>query len=101
MSPASLSRDVTLLKLFHPMQKSTGSTTSLLVPTAAVVRPLDAPIKPTGGLAILRGNLAPEGCVVKLAGHERRRHTGPARVFECEEEAMAAASDRPPPTFLV
>ena len=54
-----------------------------------VVRPLDDPIAPTGGLAILRGNLAPEGCVVKLAGHERREHTGPARVFESEEEAMA------------
>jgi dihydroxy-acid dehydratase len=55
-----------------------------------VVRPLEDPIKPTGGLAILRGNLAPEGCVVKLAGHERLKQTGPARVFESEEEAMAA-----------
>jgi len=59
-----------------------------------VVRPLDDPIKATGGLAILRGNLAPEGCVVKLAGHERRRHTGPARVFESEEDAMAAVRAR-------
>jgi dihydroxy-acid dehydratase len=59
-----------------------------------VVRPLSDPIKPTGGLAILRGNLAPEGCVVKLAGHERRRHTGPARVFESEEDAMAAVTRR-------
>jgi dihydroxy-acid dehydratase len=55
-----------------------------------VVRPLEDPIKATGGLAILRGNLAPEGCVVKLSGHERRLHTGPARVFEGEEAAMAA-----------
>jgi dihydroxy-acid dehydratase len=55
-----------------------------------VVRPLSDPIKKTGGLAILRGNLAPEGCVVKLSGHERRRHEGPARVFESEEDAMAA-----------
>jgi dihydroxy-acid dehydratase len=55
-----------------------------------VVRPLEEPLKPTGGFAILRGNLAPDGCVVKLAGHERRSHTGPARVFECEEDAMAA-----------
>jgi dihydroxy-acid dehydratase len=55
-----------------------------------VVRPLDDPIKPTGGFAILRGNLAPDGCVVKLAGHERRTHTGPARVFDGEEAAMAA-----------
>ncbi|MDQ3722583.1 MAG: dihydroxy-acid dehydratase, partial [Actinomycetota bacterium] len=55
-----------------------------------VVRPLSDPIKATGGLAILRGNLAPEGCVVKLSGHERRRHRGPARVFDNEEDAMAA-----------
>jgi dihydroxy-acid dehydratase len=59
-------------------------------PGQQVVRPLDDPIKATGGLAILRGNLAPEGCVVKLSGHERRRHEGPARVFDGEEEAMAA-----------
>jgi dihydroxy-acid dehydratase len=55
-----------------------------------VVRPLDDPLKPTGGFAILHGNLAPDGCVVKLAGHERRNHTGPARVFDGEEAAMAA-----------
>jgi dihydroxy-acid dehydratase len=59
-----------------------------------VVRPLQDPIKTTGGLAILRGNLAPDGCVVKLAGHERRKHTGPARVFESEEDAMAAVTAR-------
>jgi dihydroxy-acid dehydratase len=59
-----------------------------------VVRPLSAPIQATGGLAILRGNLAPEGCVVKLAGHERRTHAGPARVFESEEEAMAAVTGK-------
>jgi dihydroxy-acid dehydratase len=53
-----------------------------------VVRPVSDPIKPSGGLAILRGNLAPEGCVVKLAGHERRYHQGPARVFDGEEAAM-------------
>jgi dihydroxy-acid dehydratase len=57
-----------------------------------VVRPLDDPLAPEGGLAILRGNVAPEGCVVKLAGHERRLHTGPAKVFEREEDAMAAAT---------
>jgi len=55
-----------------------------------VVRSLDEPLKPTGGFAILHGNLAPEGCVVKLAGHERRKHTGPARVFDGEEAAMGA-----------
>ncbi len=55
-----------------------------------VVRPLSDPIKPTGGFAILRGNIAPDGCVVKLSGHERRKHVGPARVFDGEEAAMAA-----------
>ncbi len=55
-----------------------------------VVRPVSDPIKATGGLVILRGNLAPEGCVVKVAGHERLKHTGPARVFEGEEAAMDA-----------
>ncbi|MBV9311161.1 MAG: dihydroxy-acid dehydratase, partial [Solirubrobacterales bacterium] len=58
-----------------------------------VVRELEDPLKATGGLAILHGNLAPEGCVIKLAGHERLEHTGPARVFESEEEAMAAVSE--------
>jgi dihydroxy-acid dehydratase len=61
-------------------------------PGQRVVRPLADPLQPTGGLAILRGNLAPDGCVVKLAGHERRLQTGPARVFESEEDAMAAAT---------
>ncbi len=61
-------------------------------PGQDVVRPLDDPISPTGGLAILRGNLAPEGCVVKLSGYTRRDHRGPARVFESEEEAFAAVS---------
>ncbi len=55
-----------------------------------VVRPFETPVKPTGGLAILRGSLAPEGCVVKLAGHERLFHRGPARVFESEEACFEA-----------
>jgi dihydroxy-acid dehydratase len=55
-----------------------------------VVRPLHDPLKQNGGLAILRGNLAPEGAVVKVAGTERMFHEGPARVFECEEDAFAA-----------
>ncbi len=55
-----------------------------------VVRSLREPLKPTGGFAILRGNISPDGCVVKLAGHERRALTGPARVFDGEEAAMAA-----------
>jgi dihydroxy-acid dehydratase len=61
-------------------------------PGQRVVLPIDAPLKATGGLAILRGNLAPDGCVVKLSGHERRHHRGPARVFEGEEDAMAAVT---------
>ena len=55
-----------------------------------VIRPLDRPMKATGGLAILRGSLAPEGCVVKLSGHDRVEHRGPAKVFESEEDAFAA-----------
>ena len=48
------------------------------------------PIKPTGGLVILKGNLAPEGCVVKVAGHAKLAHHGPAKVFDCEEDAFQA-----------
>jgi len=59
-------------------------------PGQEVVRPLARPLKPTGGLVILRGNLAPEGCVVKVAGHERMIHKGPARVFDREEDAFHA-----------
>jgi dihydroxy-acid dehydratase len=57
-----------------------------------VIRPLDDPISETGGLAILHGNIAPEGCVVKVAGYTRRSHKGPARVFESEEDAFAAVT---------
>src|SRR5207249_307938 len=59
-------------------------------PAQEVVRKLDAPLKPTGGLVILKGNLAPEGCVVKVAGYERMAHKGPARVFDREEDAFQA-----------
>lgn len=59
-------------------------------PGQEVVRPLSSPLKPTGGLVILRGNLAPQGCVVKVAGHERMTHRGPARVFDREEDAFEA-----------
>ena len=58
-------------------------------PGQKVVLPADAPLKAQGGLAILRGNLAPEGSVVKVAGTERRSHTGPARVYEREEDCFA------------
>ncbi len=63
-------------------------------PGQQVVVPIDRPLKATGGLAILHGSLAPDGCVVKLAGHERRLHRGPARVFESEADCYAAVRDR-------
>jgi dihydroxy-acid dehydratase len=59
-------------------------------PGQHVVRPLTNPIKPTGGLVILKGNVAPEGCVVKVAGHSMTSFRGPARVFDREEDAFAA-----------
>jgi len=79
-------------------QTVTGSTIAeeaaraVETPGQQVVRRLDNPLKPVGGLAILKGNLAPEGCVVKLAGHDRTYHRGPARVFNREEDAMAAVT---------
>ncbi len=57
-----------------------------------VIAPLDKPLKKTGGLAVLHGNLAPAGCVAKISGHERLTHRGPARVFESEEDAMTAVT---------
>jgi dihydroxy-acid dehydratase len=59
-------------------------------PAQEVVRKVSAPLKPTGGLVILKGNLAPEGCVVKVAGHNLQNFRGPARVFDSEEAAFAA-----------
>lgn len=59
-------------------------------PGQEVIRPSNNPLKSTGGMAVLRGNLAPEGCVAKVAGHERMVHRGPARVFDREEDAFAA-----------
>ena len=67
-------------------------------PGQQVVVPIERPIKPVGGLTILHGSLAPEGCVVKLAGHERRFHRGPARVFDSETscyEAVRAQQIKP------
>jgi len=63
-------------------------------PGQDVIRPVTNPIKRTGGLVILKGNLAPEGCVVKVAGYERTYHRGPARVFDCEEDAMRAVMSK-------
>ena len=61
-------------------------------PGQQVILPLDKPLKPTGGLSILRGSLAPDSCVIKLSGHNKRKHVGPARVFEREEDALAAVN---------
>ncbi|MCG3113940.1 MAG: dihydroxy-acid dehydratase [Candidatus Manganitrophus sp. SB1] len=84
-------------KLLHGNQKTVSGKTigeeamsAQETPGQMVVRPLTDPIKKSGGLVILKGNLAPEGCVVKVAGHERMLHSGPARVFDCEEDAFAA-----------
>jgi dihydroxy-acid dehydratase len=63
-------------------------------PGQEVIAPLDKPLKATGGLVILKGNIAPEGCVTKISGHERLQQRGPARVFESEEEAMAAVTGK-------
>jgi dihydroxy-acid dehydratase len=62
-------------------------------PGQRVVRPVASPLKAGGGLVVLRGNLAPEGCVVKVAGHDHAAHRGPARVFDTEEEAFAAVQE--------
>ncbi len=63
-------------------------------PGQEVILPLSKALKPRGGIAILRGSLAPEGCVIKLAGHEKKVHHGPARVFDREEDAMLAVTER-------
>lgn len=72
--------------------KTLGEEAAAAVETPGqdVIRPLDNPIKPTGGLLVLKGNLAPEGSVVKVFGYERTHHRGPARVFNSEEQAMEA-----------
>jgi dihydroxy-acid dehydratase len=73
-------------------------------PGQEVVVPIETPLKATGGLTILRGTLAPEGCVIKLAGHERRHHRGPARVFDSENacfEAVKAGTIRPGDVIVI
>ena len=67
--------------------------TAIETPGQKVVWSVEEPIKPNGGLVILKGNLAPDGCVVKIAGHNMRHHSGPARVFDCEEDAFAAVQE--------
>ncbi len=88
-------------KHLHPAAKTvTGQTiaeeteSAVETPAQEVIAPLDRPLKATGGLVILKGNLAPEGCVAKISGHERLEHRGPARVFESEEDAMAAVTSK-------
>lgn len=72
--------------------KTIGEEANAAVETEGqqVVRPVDVPLKPTGGFAILRGNLAPDGCVIKLAGQAKTLHRGPVRIFEREEDTFAA-----------
>ncbi len=84
-------------KILHPDQITvTGRTigeeakAAQEKPGQQVLRPLSHPIKPTGGMVILKGNLAPEGCVVKVAGHSIMNFTGPAKVFDREEDAFVA-----------
>jgi dihydroxy-acid dehydratase len=71
---------------------STEAESAIETPGQEVIVPLEKPLKATGGLVILKGNLAPEGCVAKISGHERLEHRGPARVFESEEDAMSAVT---------
>jgi dihydroxy-acid dehydratase len=70
------------------------SESAIETPGQEVIAPLERPLKKTGGLVILKGNLAPEGCVAKISGHERLEHRGPARVFESEEDAMTAVTTK-------
>src|SRR6202158_646370 len=83
-------------KQIHVHGRTFGEEAALAqeTPGQDVVRPLDQPIKTTGGLVILHGSLAPEGCVVKVAGYDRLSHTGPARVFDSEEAAMQAVQEQ-------
>ncbi|HYS92438.1 MAG TPA: dihydroxy-acid dehydratase, partial [Candidatus Acidoferrales bacterium] len=87
-------------RLLHANEKTvTGRTIGEEIKRAAepagqrVIKPLARALKPTGGIAILRGNLAPGGCVIKLSGHKRDAHRGPARVFEREEDAFKAVKN--------
>jgi dihydroxy-acid dehydratase len=88
-------------KYLHPAAKTVSglaigaeAESAVETPGQEVIAPLDKPLKATGGLVILKGNLAPEGCVAKISGHERLEQRGPARVFESEEDAMAAVTGK-------
>jgi dihydroxy-acid dehydratase len=89
----TLARRLLEAGLIHDTPTVTGGSLARecwdLATPSEVVRPIGEPLKPSGGFAILFGSLAPEGCVVKLAGHDRLVHEGPARVFDGEEAAFA------------
>jgi dihydroxy-acid dehydratase len=97
--------------LLHGAERNVDGRTMTEIAAAAVaapgqqvVVPIATPLKPSGGLTILRGTLAPEGCVVKLAGHERRHHRGPARVFDSENacfEAVKTGSIQPGDVIVI
>jgi len=70
------------------------SESAIETPGQEVIMPLEKPLKKSGGLVVLKGNIAPEGCVAKISGHERLEHRGPARVFESEEDAMTAVTSK-------
>jgi dihydroxy-acid dehydratase len=94
-------RELLKRDLLHAEEKTVDGRTIAKIAAAAaetegqkVVVPIETPIKEVGGLTILRGSLAPEGCVVKLAGHERLHHRGPARVFDSESACFVAVKER-------
>jgi len=96
-----VTRELLKRDLLHGEEKNVDGRTMAKIAAEAqetagqqVVRSIDDPVKPTGGLAILHGSLAPEGCVVKLAGHERLHHRGPARVFDSETACFEAVKNR-------
>jgi dihydroxy-acid dehydratase len=94
-------RELLKRDLLHGDERNVDGRTLAKIAAAAVetegqkvVVPIETPIKEVGGLTILRGSLAPDGCVVKLAGHERLHHRGPARVFDSETECFQAVKER-------
>ncbi len=98
---ALVARELAKRELVHTGARTVDGRTLGEVAAAAVetpgqevIVPIERPLKPTGGLRALWGNLAPEGCVVKLAGHDRLLHRGPARVFDSEEDCFAAVKEQ-------
>ncbi len=86
--------DVVVPAYEPPPEVGEGNYPSMTGAMQHVVAPVSAPLSPTGGVISLKGNLAPEGAIVKVAGMKRLVHSGPARVFECEEDAFAAVEKR-------